>query len=75
MKWVISILFLSFLSMSCCRQERKMAEELTLEELKTMLETDTVNVKELIFYSQCLVLKKSWHKSQQNMNRPVNCNP
>ena len=36
----------------------KMAEELTLEELKTMLETDTANVKALIFYSQCLVLKK-----------------
>ena len=52
MKWIISILFLSFLSMSCCRQERKMAEELTLEELKTMLETDTANVKALIFYSQ-----------------------
>ena len=75
MNRIITILVLSFLSMSCCRQESKMVEELTVEELKTMLETDTVNVKELIFYSQCLVLKKSWHKSQQNMNRPVNCNP
>ena len=58
MNRIITILVLSFLSMSCCRQERKMAEELTLEELKTMLETDTANVKALIFYSQCLVLKK-----------------
>ncbi|MBR4301294.1 MAG: hypothetical protein IKT84_05195 [Bacteroidales bacterium] len=75
MNRIITILVLSFLSMSCCRKESKMVEELTMEELKTMLETDTANVKELIFYSQCLVLKKSWHKSQQNMNRPVNCNP
>jgi hypothetical protein len=29
-----------------------MVEELTVEELKTMLETDTTNVKALIFYSQ-----------------------
>ena len=36
MKWVISILFLSFLSMSCCRQERKMVEELTLEEKREL---------------------------------------
>lgn len=52
MKWIISILFLSFWSMSCCRQEPNKAEELTLEELKIMLETDTTNVKALIFYSQ-----------------------
>ena len=58
MNRIITILVLSFLSMSCCRQESKMVEELTVEELKTMLETDTANVKELIFYSQCLVLKK-----------------
>ena len=75
MNRIITILVLSFLSMSSCRKESKMVEELTMEELKTMIETDTANVKELIFYSQCLVLKKSWHKSQQNMNRPVNCNP
>ena len=58
MNRIITILVLSFLSMSCCRQESKMVEELTVEELKTMIETDTANVKELIFYSQCLVLKK-----------------
>ena len=58
MNRIITILFLSFWSMSCCRQESKMVEELTVEELKTMIETDTANVKELIFYSQCLVLKK-----------------
>ena len=58
MNRIITILFLSFLSLSCCRQESKMVEELTVEELKTMIETDTANVKELIFYSQCLVLKK-----------------
>ena len=52
MNRIITILVLSFLSMSCCRQESKMVEELTVEELKTMLETDTTNVKALIFYSQ-----------------------
>ena len=58
MNRIITILVLSFLSMSSCRKESKMVEELTVEELKTMIETDTANVKELIFYSQCLVLKK-----------------
>ena len=52
MNRIITILVLSFLSMFCCRQESKMVEELTVEELKTMLETDTTNVKALIFYSQ-----------------------
>lgn len=52
MNRIITILVLSFLSMSCYRQESKMVEELTLEELKTMLESDTTNVKALIFYSQ-----------------------
>ena len=58
MNRIITILVLSFLSMSSCCKESKMVEELTMEELKTMIETDTANVKELIFYSQCLVLKK-----------------
>ena len=52
MNRIITILVLSFLSLSCCRQKSKMVEELTVKELKTMLETDTTNVKALIFYSQ-----------------------